>query len=236
MNAPQIELRKYRSEARRVSSLRFFKTKPGEYGAGDHFLGVSVPDTRKVVAKFAGSNQSTIKSLLGSKFHEDRLLAILILVHQFERSDPSNQKALINLAMGHLRFINNWDLVDSCASQLFGKYTFDHGKTKILTDLLRSESQWHRRIAIVATFYWIRQNNLNLTFKFSKILLKDPEDLMHKATGWMLREAGKRDPDRLRKFIAEMGARMPRTMLRYAIEKFSKAERKLILHTTRVKP
>jgi len=208
------------------SLSRFFKTGPGEYGEGDRFLGIRVPDIRAVSKLDDGV--SDISALLHSGWHEERLLALLILVRRFGRGDGATKRAIFDLYLSETRWINNWDLVDQSAYQIVGGWLLDRPRA-ILRELARSRSLWERRIAIVSTYAFIRAGDLGDTFSLSKKLLGDPEDLMHKACGWMLREAGKRDVAALEDFLEEHGPSMPRTMLRYAIEKFPEKRRKQYL-------
>jgi 3-methyladenine DNA glycosylase AlkD len=210
---------------------RFFKTGPGEYGEGDQFLGVTVPDIRKVARLGKAASLHEIEKLLKSPWHEERLLAVILLVNQFEKGDEAVQKQIYDFYMTHISHVNNWDIVDSSARQIVGAYLYIVlQRTKPLEDLARSSSMWERRIAIIATYYWLMRREPEPTIKIATMLLNDPEDLMHKATGWMLREMGKRvSPDVLRTFLKEHAATMPRTMLRYAIEHFDPQERKIWL-------
>ncbi len=205
-------------------SQRFFKTGPGEYGAGDKFLGIRVPIIRGAVKKFKKAPVPVAAALLKSKFHEIRLFALLLLVFHFSRSDVKEQKAIYELYLGNTRYINNWDLVDSSAHHIVGAYLEDKDRAP-LYDLAQSESLWERRIAIIATYHFIRKNQFDDTLEISRQLLADPEDLIHKAVGWMVREVGNRDRAVEVAFLQPCYKTMPRTMLRYSIEKFSKEER-----------
>lgn len=204
----------------------FFKSGPGEYGEGDRFLGVRVPEIRAVAKLDDGS--SDVSLLLRSKWHEERLLALLILVRRFERGDDAVRQAVYEFYLSETRWINNWDLVDVSAYKIVGAWLLGRSRAP-LRKLASSECLWERRIAIVSTFAFIRTGDVGDTFYLSKKLLNDPHDLMHKACGWMLREAGKRDVRALENFLDENRARMPRTMLRYAIEKFPESRRKKYL-------
>ena len=206
--------------------LRFFRTGPGEYGEGDEFLGLKVPQIRKLAREFRALPLKEVEGLLKSKWHEARLLALVILVDQFERADERMRDAIFRLYLRSTKFINNWDLVDASAPHIVGAHIKDRS---LLTKLARSKSLWERRIAIVATQHFIRNHDLKDTFRLAKNLLDDKHDLIHKATGWMLREAGKRDRDALVAFLEEHATRMPRTMLRYAIEKFPPALRRRLM-------
>lgn len=209
-------------------SGRFFKTGPGEYGEGDRFLGIRMPVIRKQVVRFQHTPLEEVLLLLHSPMHEERMCALLLMVRQFEKGETPARRAIYEAYLSHTKLINNWDLVDCSALQIVGGWLFDRDRSK-LEELLVSDLLWERRIAIIATFYFIRRNDLDDTFRFSEQLLSDQEDLMHKATGWMLREAGKRDEERLKSFIRVHYDSMPRTMLRYAIEKLPEEERKRYL-------
>lgn len=232
----QIELRKFASSIKGESSSQFFKTGPGEYGEGDLFLGITVPIVRKIAMQFAELELNEIQIILSSPFHEDRLLALLILEHKFSKANNLQQKEqIINFYLKYKNGINNWDLVDLTASKILGSYCFhnrDKGD-KILIKLSESKRHWDRRIAMIATLYYIKNQKFDLTLKFAELNLKETEDLMHKATGWMLREMGKKNLKVLKLFIDKFGHKMPRTMLRYSIEKFSIRERKSILLKTK---
>jgi len=205
-------------------SQRFFKTAKGEYGYGDVFLGIRVPVIRNAVKQFKSTPLITAKKLLESRYHEVRLFALLLLVMRFSKVDPNEQEKIYRLYLQNTVKINNWDLVDCSAPHIVGCYLFDKEKA-VLYELVKSDLLWERRIAIMATFYFIRQNQFSDALKISEQLLEDREDLIHKAVGWMLREVGKRDKAAEVEFLDRYYRQMPRTMLRYAIEKFSKAER-----------
>ncbi len=206
-------------------SAGFFKTGPGEYGEGDRFLGIRVPVTRKLAHKYRDLPERSVLALVKSPYHEERLLAILILVKQYERSKGADRSRIADVYLLHRAYVNNWDLVDSSAHLILGPELF--GKDlSLLDDLVTSESLWDRRIAVMATYHFIRQGEFSTTLDFAERLLEDPEDLIHKCTGWMLREIGKRDAALLREFLGRHAGRMPRTMLRYAIEKLPEKERK----------
>jgi len=206
-----------------ASHSSFFKTGPGQYGEGDKFLGVRVPDIRAVAKLDDG--RSDVSYLLESPWHEERMLALLILVWRFERGDLSIQKRIYESYLSNTRWINNWDLVDISAYKIVGAWLLDRPRP-VLNSLARSSSIWERRIAMVSTYAFIRKGEVRETFTLAKLLLQDPEDLIHKACGWMLREAGKKDAAALEAFLGRNVRRMPRTMLRYAIEKFPEARRR----------
>lgn len=207
---------------------RFFKTGPGEYGAGDRFIGVKVPGVRSVCRDCRGLPLSEVRTLLRSRIHEERLLALLMLVDAFGRGGEAERSRIYRFYLRHTPFINNWDLVDASAAQIVGVWLRNRSKAP-LTALAHAPSLWERRIAIVATFDYIRAGRLDETFRIASLLMRDEHDLIHKATGWMLREAGKRDGAALRRFLAPHFRSMPRTMLRYAIERFPEAERRRYL-------
>ena len=212
-------------------SLRFFKTGPGEYGEGDVFLGIRVPVTRKVARKFRELSLDQILKLLKSKFHEERLLALFMLVALFKKGDDIEKKNIYNAYLGHTDSINNWDLVDGSAHQIVGGYLFERDR-RPLYKLVKSKSLWERRISMIATYTFIKKNDFVDTLKLSEILLPDEEDLIHKAVGWMLREVGKLDLEVEEKFLQKHYKKMPRTMLRYAIEKFEEKKRQGYLQGT----
>ncbi len=212
-------------------SLRFFKTGPGEYGEGDVFLGIRVPVTRKVARKFRELSLDQILKLLKSKFHEERLLALFMLVALFKKGDDIEKKNIYNAYLGHTDSINNWDLVDGSAHQIVGGYLFERDR-RPLYKLVKSKSLWERRISIIATYTFIKKNDFEDILKLSEILLADEEDLIHKAVGWMLREVGKLDLEMEEKFLRKHYKKMPRTMLRYAIEKFVEKKRQGYLQGT----
>ena len=207
---------------------RFFKTGPGEYGEGDTFIGVKVPAVRAVCRDCRGVSLDVVVDLLRSGIHEERALAVLILVDQFQRGDEAARKRVYDLYLANTACINNWDLVDASAGQIVGGWLHSRSHAPLVR-LAKSRSLWERRIAIVATYHFIKHGEFDDTLRISDLLLKDEHDLIHKAVGWMLREVGKRDGAALRAYLASRYGSMPRTMLRYAIEKFGEAERKRYL-------
>jgi 3-methyladenine DNA glycosylase AlkD len=209
-------------------SQRFFKTAKGEYGEGDIFLGIRAPVLRKLVKKYRGISLVEVCKLLHSKFHEERLLAILMLVQLFKTADDDEQKQIYDLYLRNTEFINNWDIVDISAGNIVGAYLYEKDRIP-LYHLVKSENLWERRISIIATFYFIRKNDFEETLKISKILLHDKEDLIQKAVGWMLREVGKKVIEIEEEFLEEHYKKMPRTMLRYSIEKIPETRRKMYL-------
>lgn len=220
------------AEPRRVAVLqRYFKTGPGDYGEGDRFVGVRLPVLRQLVRQFQDAPLRAIDRLLASPIHEARLLAVLLLVRQFNAAkDDAARRRIYDFYLSRTARINNWDLVDVSAPGVVGGWLADRSRAPLLT-LARSRVLWERRIAMVATLHFMRQGDLDDAFRIAGILLNDPHDLIHKAVGWMLRVAGDVDRPRLRVFLASRHRRMPRTMLRYAIEKFPETERRTYLQT-----
>ena len=206
----------------------FFKTGRGHYGEGDRFLGLTVPVSRAIARRHAGLALRDIEQFLHSKIHEERLIGLLVLVHRFRLGDDAARKAVYDFYLRHAERADNWDLVDLSADKIVGTWLPDRPKDVLLT-FAKSPNLWRRRIAIVSTFAFIRAGRLDDTFRIADVLLKDSHDLIHKATGWMLREAGKRDKAALVAYLAPRYKAMPRTMLRYAIEKFPEPERKRYL-------
>ncbi len=222
------KLQKLGDRRRAEQSKRYFKTGPGEYGEGDIFLGIPVPELRKLSGTYRDIPLETAEKLLESPIHEERMLALLILVLKYAIADTNAQKRIYTLYLKNTQFINNWDLVDLSAHYIVGPFLTDKSK-KSLYRLAASKSLWERRIAIMATFHYIRQNTFSETLKIADILISDKEDLIHKAVGWMLREVGKRDLQTEEEFLKSRYKNMPRTMLRYAIEKFPAAKRQRYL-------
>lgn len=206
----------------------FFKTGKGEYGEGDVFIGVTVPDQRSVAKEFYNNiSLEELGELLSSKIHEHRLTALLILVHQFEKTkDKIKQKEIIDFYLKHTKHINNWDLVDTSCYKILGRYCFENQDSKILEKLSDSKNMWEMRMAIVATMHHIKKGKFELTKAFALKNLKHPHDLMHKANGWLLREMGNKNETELLDFLNMHYKEMPRTCLRYAIEKLEEEVRK----------
>ncbi len=213
------------------TALWFFKTGPGEYGEGDRFIGIRGPMLRKLSKKYRDLAMSDVKRLLTSPIHEMRQVGLFILVLQFERGDTATRKKIYNLYLKHTKFINNWDLVDLSAPNIVGMYLLDKPRA-ILYRLARSQSLWERRIAMLATFAFIRHNDFTDALKIASLLRTDEHDLMHKAVGWMLREIGKRNLASEERWLRTRYQTLPRTMLRYAIEKFPEPKRKKYLAGT----
>jgi 3-methyladenine DNA glycosylase AlkD len=203
---------------------RYFKTGPGEYGEGDRFRGIKVPVLRTAVKEYSDLELSEVEQLLHSAFHEDRLVSLLIMVRQFERGDEKLRALIYKLYLRNTGLINNWDLVDLSAPQIVGGYLWERDR-KPLYRLAKSRNLWDRRISILATHFFIRRDDFDDTLAIAQMLLGDRHDLIHKAVGWMLREVGKRSVRTEQEFLDRHAATMPRTMLRYAIEKFPESER-----------
>jgi 3-methyladenine DNA glycosylase AlkD len=219
----KADLRACANPAKAKILSRFFKTGPGDYGEGDKFLGVVVPEQRQVAKKYQSLPLSDLQKLIVSPWHEERLTALIILTFKCSRADIP--KEYFDFYLKNSRYINSWDLVDLSAPKIIGCYLFNRDK-KILLRLARSKNLWERRVAIISTFYFIQQGQFDWTFKIAKMLLGDKHDLVHKAVGWMLREVGKNCGIKTEKiFLDKYRADMPRTMLRYAIEKFPEKER-----------
>ncbi len=219
-------LQKAGNKEKAVFLKRFFKTEKGQYGYGDEFIGVTVPVQRSIARMYIDTPEPDLTFLLASKIHEYRLTALIILVYQFNRGNPLTRKKIYSYYLSKTKRINNWDLVDASARDIVGEYLLDHPiEKKILHKLVKSENLWERRIAIVATWAFIRKNQYEDTLRLSRLLLTDTHDLIHKAVGWMLREVGKRDRESLVLFLNAHAHEMPRTALRYALEHFTKKDR-----------
>ncbi len=231
LNAVRTALRESADKSDAEFLRRYFKTAPGQYGEGDRFIGVRVPAIRRVARRFRNLPLSGTLVLLKSAIHEERFLALVILTEKFRRGAPDEQSEIYREYLGHTRFINNWDLVDTSADRIVGAYLRDRSR-RPLYGLARSELLWERRIAVMTTFHFIKNGEFEETLKIAGMLLADPEDLIHKAAGWMLREVGKRDRAVEESFLRKHYRRMPRTMLRYAIEKFPENLRQQYLRGT----
>ncbi len=226
------EIRELASKKIAKHSLRFFKTDKGEYGYGDIFLGVRAPEIRLIAKKHIDISIADMKNLIKSKYHEERFLGLIILVNKYSKTkDNETRNKLYKVYVSSFKYINNWDLVDVTCSHVIGKHLMDKDRS-ILYTWAESEDLWTKRIAIVSTHCFIRKNDLQETFKIAEILLNDNHDLIHKAVGWMLREAGKRDLEKEEIFLKKHYNTMPRTMLRYAIERFPEAKRQRYLKGT----
>lgn len=228
------EFHRMKNSDKRKILQRFFKTGVGEYGEGDLFLGVTVPEIRKVVKRSKGLILKDIQELVRNEYHEIRLCGFLLLVDRYEefvkKKEFSDTKRIVDFYLKNLKHANNWDLVDLSCYKILGAYLTENvGEREILYKLIKSKNMWHRRAGIVSTMALIRKGELDDTYTISEKLFGDREDLMHKATGWLLREAGKRDEARLKKYLRRNIRIIPRTTLRYAIEKFNDEERAIFL-------
>jgi len=210
---------------------RFFKTGPGQYGEGDVFLGLRVPEVRSFARRFWDLTPGQTKRLLRSPVHEERLLALFVFVGQYGRGSPQAREAIYRIYLAHTRYINNWDLVDSSAEHIVGAHLWTRSRDPLRV-LATSDSLWERRISLLSCFHFIKKNDFLDILALTRMLLRDPEDLIHKAAGWMLREVGKRDLAEEEAFLRRHGREMPRTMLRYAIERFPEPKRKDYLRGT----
>lgn len=219
------EIRALADPERARASAWYFKTGPGEYGHGDRFLGLTAPQARAVARRHRDLPLAKALALLRSPVHEDRGIALLILVDQYGRTDARAREEIVAAYLAHTRWVNNWDLVDLSAPRILGLHLLGRS-TRLLDRLAASPCLWERRIAVLATFAFIRDARFEPSFRLAARLMDDREDLIHKAVGWMLREVGHRDLAALRRFLAEHAAHMPRTMLRYAIEKMTQVERR----------
>ncbi len=224
----RAELSNLADDTRAKILQRFFKTEKGEYGEGDTFLGITVPQLRKLSKKYKDLSMKELESLITSSLHEERLLSLFILILQFQKANTEIKRQIYQFYLKNISSINNWDLVDSSAEHIIGAYLYDTDKNLLYT-MSKSKNIWERRISILSTFHYIKKNQFDDTLKISGILLNDNEDLIHKAVGWMLREIGKRNIEEEEAFLKKYYQRMPRTMLRYAIEKFDENKRKLYL-------
>jgi 3-methyladenine DNA glycosylase AlkD len=226
------EIRELANEEIAKHSLRFFKTDKGQYGFGDIFLGVRAPKIRLIAKKHIDISITDMKTLIQSKYHEERFLGLIILVNKYAKTkDKKTKNQLYKIYISSFKYINGWDLVDVTCPHVTGKHLIDKDRT-ILYKWAKSEDLWTKRIAMVSTFSFIRKNDLEDTFKIAEILLHDEHDLIHKAVGWMLREAGKRDIKKEETFLKKYYKTMPRTMLRYSIEKFPESKRQKYLKGT----
>ncbi len=206
----------------------FFKTGKGEYGEGDKFIGIKVPVQRKIAKKFGELDLEDLQKLLNSKIHEERLISLLILVDKYDKADEKVKDKIYRFYKKNRRKINNWDLVDLSAPKILGIHLLNHDK-QILYKYAHSKNLWEKRISIISTYSFIKNHDFNTTLEISDVLLNDDQDLIHKAVGWMLREVGKQSLQILEKFLKPRYKKMPRTMLRYSIEKFPEKKRKKYL-------
>ncbi|HOO94177.1 MAG TPA: DNA alkylation repair protein [Proteiniphilum sp.] len=213
------------SPERATHSSYFFKTGKGQYGEGDRFIGCKVPETRKVASLYRATPQRELEKLLADPLHECRLCALVILVSQFRKADDATRREIVDFYLSHTDRINNWDLVDLSCYHIVGEWLKDKEDRSLLYRLAESELLWDQRIAMVSTLAFIRINDFNDTLRLSEMFLTHSHDLMHKATGWMLREVGKRDEQALTGFLDRFHRVMPRTMLRYAIERLTSEQK-----------
>lgn len=225
LNAVLEALKKHADSEKAAFFPRFFKAGKGEYAEGDKFMGVTVPQMRTVAKAFPDLPLGVIEKLIEHPYHEMRAVGLFILVGQYERGDEKTRKRIVDFYTAHLHCVNNWDLVDLTAYKLLGDWLINRNRS-LLYRLAKKSHLWSQRIAIVSTYAFIRRGDLKDTFAIAALLLSHEHDLMHKATGWMLREAGKRDKKALVGFLTRHVTRMPRTALRYAIEKFPERERR----------
>ena len=232
LSSVRRDIRKVARPERAESNKWFFKTGPGEYAAGDRFLGVSVPQLRAIAREHRNMPLKYVVALLRSPWHEERLLALLIMVRQYVDADARTRRTIHQIYLRNTASINNWDLVDSSAAQIVGAH-LETADRRLLRRLARSKSLWERRIAMIATYHYIRQGEFRDALAVAELLLKDEHDLIHKAAGWMLREIGKRDRAAEEAFLERHAARMPRTMLRYAIERLPPKVRRKYLAAKR---
>lgn len=242
MSAPKNPLQALRQEIQAqanpeqaAQAQRYFKTGPGEYGEGDRFLGLRVPAQRALARKYRELKREDLHSLLQSPWHEERLTAALILLEQYQRSRKDDEKTeLYHFLIAQRAALNNWDLVDTVVPKIIGHYSLEHPEEiALLRQWIHSENLWERRMAMLASFAWVAAQKYELPLELARVSLADPHDLMHKATGWMLRELGKRDRAILEDFLEAHKHTMPRTMLRYAIEKFPAQTRQYYLSSSR---
>lgn len=206
----------------------FFKTGKGQYGEGDIFLGITVPEQRRIARKYSALPLRGLRALLSSSIHEHRLVALLILIEKYRKGDDRIKGEIFDFYLRHTKHINNWDLVDLSAPNILGDHLLDKDRS-VLCRLAESESLWERRMAIMATFAFIKRDDFEDTLRVSTLLLHDTHDLIHKAVGWMLREIGKRAPEKEEEFLTKHYRKIPRTMLRYAIERFDEVKRRTYL-------
>jgi 3-methyladenine DNA glycosylase AlkD len=232
--AIRARVRSFANDTIARGSATFFQTHRGGYGAGDRFLGLRVPTVRALAREFRGASTATALALLRSRWHEERLLALLLLVELFEGAEPAERRRIYDAYLEHTpRYVNNWDLVDTSAHRIVGGQLEGRDRAPLYR-LARAPSVWQRRVAVIATFLFIKHGDFEDALAIARLLLDDREDLIHKAAGWMLREIGNRDSATLAGFLDEHHGAMPRTMLRYAIEKLPEARRRAYLRGTGV--
>ena len=229
LNQLKTELEQEKNPKQALLLQRFFKTGKGEYGEGDIFLGIKVPVQRQIVKKYK-LNLEDIQELLLSKIHEHRLSGLFILIEKYKKASDKEKQEIFDFYLKNLKHVNNWDLVDLSSHKIVGEFLIDKSENRrILYDLAKSENLWEKRISIISTFAFIKDNDFKDALKIAEILLKDSHDLIHKAVGWMLREIGKKSLETEEKFLKKFYKQMPRTMLRYAIEKFEEEKRQRYL-------
>lgn len=224
----QNELKKISNKEHSVILQRFFKTGSGQYGEGDIFIGIKVPPLRSLSKKYKSLSLDELKKLLNSGIHEERLIALFILVEQFRAADEEGKERIFDFYIKSRKYINNWDLVDLSADKIAGAFLFDKD-VSLLFELAASDNLWDKRIAMISSFYFIKNGSFDVSLQLSEKLINDKHDLIHKAVGWMLREIGKRDINTLEGFLFKHYKNMPRTMLRYSIEKFPEHKRQQYL-------
>lgn len=222
------DLQKLADPERAKLLSRYFKSGKGEYGEGDVFLGIPVPEQRKIAKRHSEITLKDLQKLLSSKIHEHRLTALLILAIKYQRADDAGRDNIFAFYMKNLKHVNNWDLVDLSAHKIAGAHLYDKDRS-LLYRLAKSGNVWERRIAVITTFQFIRNNDFGDSFRIAELLLNDTHDLIHKAVGWMLREIGKKDRGAEETFLLQYSGKMPRTMLRYAIERFDNNKRQFYL-------
>lgn len=231
MNRVQKELRALADKTYAKECLRFFKTGKGEYGEGDVFLGIRVPDQRKIAKKYFSLPLKEVKELIKSKYHEERLTGLIILLHKYDKADEKSKELLFKEYIRHFNYVNNWDLVDVSCHKIVGAHLLKRDR-KILYKWAKSNDLWTKRISIISTLWFIKFGEVKDTLAISDILLEDEHDLIHKAVGWMIREAAKKEMKTVQAYLKTRYQKMPRTMLRYAIEKFPEKTRKAYLKGT----
>jgi len=224
----KAELKKLSDPEQAMKLQGFFKTGEGEYGEGDIFLGLRVPDQRRIAKQFKDIPLKDVQELLQSGIHEHRLTALFILTEQFNRGDEEARKRIVDLYLGNTAHVNNWDLVDCSAHKILGEWLVDKPRD-LLYEMAKSESLWERRISMISTFAFIRRGDLSDALALALALIEDGHDLIHKASGWVLREVGKKDQSALEGFLSEHYQHMPRTMLRYALERLPEERRRFYM-------
>ncbi len=220
------EIYSHRNKNRAKASAWYFKTGKSQYGEGDKFMGISCPEMRNIAKKYVNISLKEVEHLLKSKWHEQHQIGLFILTYKYKKTNQKTKEEIVDFYLKNTKYINNWDLVDLSAPKILGDFLSDKKNKKILLKLARSKNLWEQRIAIISTFAFIRRGDIKWSIKIAKMFLSHKHDLIHKATGWMLREVGKKDMKTLCKFLDSNLSEMPRTMLRYAIEKFPEKIRK----------